>query len=217
MATGAMETAIDRMVDLIQARGGMGIGQVAKELRMGEAQVEEIANVLSDSGMIRIKYTLTGIFVEPNAAALKPKEKEKAVAEAKKRAGIRSLLSQVEAEIAQSETRLRPAQEEAARRMKKVEGLLAEIEKQERNASEEELKSLRMEALGLEKGMRRVGGEMQAVEKQMDGLLGRIREIEGRASKREEDSPKPAAQKTQGLLGRLSNGIQGIFRRKKGG
>lgn len=208
-----METAIDRMVDLVQSKGTMSLSQVAKELRVEETQVEEIANVLADSGMIRIRYTLTGTFIEPKVALLKPRERDKVVAEAKKRAGIRSLLSQVEAEIAQSETMLKPAEDEAVRRMKKMDDLLLEIEKQEREATEEELRTLRSEALGLEKGMKRVGGEMRTVEDQMARLTARIHALETKAPEKAEARKEHGP----GLFSRLFGWIFRIFGRKTGG
>jgi len=203
----AIETAIDRMVDLVQSHGTMSVSQMAKELRIGETQVEEIANVLAESGMIRIRYSLTGTFIEPKEAVLKPKEREKGVAEAKKRAGIRSLLSQVESEISESEGMLKSVEDEVLRRMKRVETLLDEIKAGERGANDDELRILRAEATELERNMGRFSTGMEGVEAEVRRLTERIHSLEAKPQERAQVQGKP------GLFGRLF----GIFGRRKGG
>ncbi len=53
-----MSTVIDRVLDFIQRKGRTTITEVAVSLAISPAQVEHLASILEESGMISVKYAL---------------------------------------------------------------------------------------------------------------------------------------------------------------
>ncbi len=53
-----MSTVIDRVLDFIQRKGRTTITEVAISLALSPSQVEHLASILEESGMIKVKYAL---------------------------------------------------------------------------------------------------------------------------------------------------------------
>lgn len=53
-----MSTVIDRVLDFIQRKGRTTITEVAVSLALNPSQVEHLATILEESGMIKVKYAL---------------------------------------------------------------------------------------------------------------------------------------------------------------
>ncbi len=53
-----MSTVIDRVLDFIQRKGRTTITEVSVSLALNPAQVEHLAAILEESGMIKVKYAL---------------------------------------------------------------------------------------------------------------------------------------------------------------
>jgi hypothetical protein len=53
-----MSTVIDRMLDFIQRKGRTTITEVSVSLALNPSQVEHLAAILEESGMIKVKYAL---------------------------------------------------------------------------------------------------------------------------------------------------------------
>lgn len=53
-----MSTVIDRVLDFIQRKGRTTITEVAISLALNPSQVEHLATILEESGMIKVKYAL---------------------------------------------------------------------------------------------------------------------------------------------------------------
>src|SRR5271157_670934 len=74
-----VETVIDRLVEYVQKKGKVDVKEAANAMALEKDQVEELAEVLKESGMMDISYTLLGTFLiakEPTKEKAKVEEKE---------------------------------------------------------------------------------------------------------------------------------------------
>lgn len=196
-----VETACDRLVELIQEKGRMSLRDTARALNVSEPVIEEIANVLAEQGIVKVRYTLTGTFIE--AVKVGRGEVEKGIAEAKKLVSARKMMEEVGEEVAASERSYRNVEDEAIRRMRKAEELLSGIEEEGRGATEEERAYLLKEAKRLEEVMGHFSSDVKDIREEVAKLTEKIYGFEARTRK---------AERKPGLLGRLF----GKFRGKKG-
>ena len=196
----AVATVIDRLVDLVQARGATNVKDAAKELAISEAQVEEIANVLADSGMIGVRYTLTGVILEPRkVAAAKPA----GLAETAKGAGLSKRMKVLEKELADTERSFRTVSEEIVRRIQQQEAELKAMEGDEEAAGDEELAFMLKEASQLQKAVGRFVFELKGFKEKLDELSERIFEFETRTVKMRGQSPGERKEMRRGLVDRV--------------
>ncbi len=76
-----LDTSIDRLVEFIRLKKSTSVEEAARALSLSAKQVEEIAEILAESGLIHLKYEFSGIRLTPQ---LVNKEESKAPQERKK-------------------------------------------------------------------------------------------------------------------------------------
>ncbi|MBU1197070.1 hypothetical protein KJ765_01010 [Candidatus Micrarchaeota archaeon] len=62
---GKLDTSIDRLVEFIRLKKSTTVDEAARALSLSQKQVEEIAEVLAESGLIHLKYEFSGIRLSP--------------------------------------------------------------------------------------------------------------------------------------------------------
>lgn len=201
-----VETAVDRLVAFVQGRGKTSLRDAARAMGMSEPVIEEIANVLAEQGIIKVRYALMGTFLEP--AGIGKAGVEKGIAEAKKQTGVKRLVDEVEDDVVASEREYKDVEEDAVRRMKAAEDVLSRIEREERYATDDERSYLIREAVKLETIMKHFSREVEDIKEEIDHLTTKIYEMENKAqadkSKGMEKGEKAgSAEKGPGLVGGL--------------
>ena len=200
-----VETAVDRLVAFVQGRGKTSLRDAARAMGMSEPVIEEIANVLAEQGIIKVRYALMGTFLEP--AGIGKAGVEKGIAEAKKQTGVKRLADEVEDDVVASEREYKDVEEDAVRRMKAAEDVLSRIEREERYATDDERSYLIREAVKLETIMKHFSREVEDIKEEIDHLTTKIYEMENKAqadkTKGMETGEKAKAEKGPGLVGGL--------------
>lgn len=200
-----VETAVDRLVAFVQGRGKTSLRDAARAMGMSEPVIEEIANVLAEQGIIKVRYALMGTFLEP--ASIGKAGAEKGIAEAKKQTGVKRLVDEVEDDVVASEREYKDVEEDAVRRMKAAEDVLSRIEREERYATDDERSYLIREAVKLETIMKHFSREVEDIKEEIDHLTTKIYEMENKAqadkTKGMETGEKAKAEKGPGLVGGL--------------
>ena len=205
MAKESFATVIDRLVDFIQARGPTSVKEAAKALAMSEAQIEDIANVLAESGMLRVRYTLTGIFLEPKRILVQASKED-----AKNALVLDARMKTLERELSETESSFSIISDELSVRIRKQEAELGRIEGEEQVASEQELSMILGEASRLEKSVMHFEAKMKELKDQLDSLNAKVRAFEERTIRLR--SQKPMKRK-----GGFLSGLFSVFSRKRSG
>ncbi|MFH1750407.1 MAG: hypothetical protein ABH863_01890 [Candidatus Micrarchaeota archaeon] len=60
-----LDTSIDRLVDFVRLKNSCTVDEVAKSLGLASKQVEELSEILAESGLIDIRYEFSGIRLFP--------------------------------------------------------------------------------------------------------------------------------------------------------
>ncbi|MEW5955459.1 MAG: hypothetical protein AB1626_02895 [Candidatus Micrarchaeota archaeon] len=120
---GSIDTVIDRLNEYVKINGRVEAADAAKALALTADQVERLALVLEQSGLVTVHYTLGGI----QLIARKPKEEKKAGEEAKREDESK----QLELEVMKAGSIIAFMEKDLTRRIKKAEQLLHELESKE--------------------------------------------------------------------------------------
>jgi len=83
----AIETVVDRLYDLVNAKKSVTVREVAKALSISEPQTEKLARLLESSKLVQVNYSLSEIIITiaeeakaaPAAAATEPDPAERAI------------------------------------------------------------------------------------------------------------------------------------------
>lgn len=66
-------TALDKLVNLVNAQSEISVKQVVRALRIGEKDIIEMAKILQEHDIVRIHYTAVGEIVLQKGAKLESK------------------------------------------------------------------------------------------------------------------------------------------------
>lgn len=183
-----METVIDKMVALIQERGEMSVRDVAKALGIGEPRVEELANVLDDTGLIKVRYTLTDVFLSPRKMV--KEEREKVIEEARKKGELRRAIAELNRELSDSEKSFLFIQSDISKRLRRAEEMLGSIRRKEAEASEEDVRFVLKEAQDMEAELIKFSSEVNALRKQVSAFTLKVSDFELQTKAIAERKPK---------------------------
>ncbi len=193
-----VETACDRLLELVQQKGKVSLRDASKDLGVSEPVLEEIANVLAEQKILKVKYGFTGTFFEPMKVT--KEEAEKGISEAKKRASAAKVMDDIGLDVSASERAYRRVEDDVLMRMRKAEELLACIEEEEREATDEERAYLLKEAKKLDEVVKAFGSDIKDIKDEVVKLTEKLREFEAETSKGKKEK-KPGL--LGGLFGRL--------------
>jgi len=120
---GSIDTVIDRLNEYVQINGRVEAADAAKALALTPEQVERLALVLEQSGLVTVHYTLGGI----QLIARKPKEEKREGESGKKEDETK----QLELEVMKAGSIIAFMEKDLTRRIKRAEQLLHELESKE--------------------------------------------------------------------------------------
>lgn len=140
-----METIIDRLVQLVQSEGAASVGDASKALAVNAAQIEKLAMVLEDSGLLRIRYTLRG----PRLFAVQAPKSEvlKRIGNAKKKYADRLLedAQRLERDVKDSESIFRFMERDVLKHLEDAKRVLRAIERERSGLNAQNIDTIKRE------------------------------------------------------------------------
>jgi mevalonate kinase len=137
-----VETVIDRLVEYVQKKGRVDVKEAANAMALEKDQVEELAEVLKESGMMDINYTLLGTFL-----VAKEVTKEKAKVEEKKDRGqMTSMVVALDKDLRDSQKSFEFVEQNIKKRLDKDEDILNQLEGRVHDVSIADMEYLLREA-----------------------------------------------------------------------
>ena len=140
-----IETVIDRLLDFVRSNGKVRLSDAAKALALSPAQVEKLALLLEESGLLEVNYGLTEVTLKEKI--FKPKEDvdtQAAKAAKKKFDAVIEKSKKLEFEVMTSENLLRFIEKDIEKRLYRAELLIKSLEENE-NFSVNELELIEKE------------------------------------------------------------------------
>jgi DNA-binding transcriptional ArsR family regulator len=181
-----MHTLVDRMLSFIQEHNKTTVAELADVFAMDQAQVERLATVLEESGLITMRYAL----LHPGRTELLAIKKNvpaaaKALATAAQRAPearehdfeLREMMKSVDMDMAESQQAMTSLERDVMSRLARTEKLLGEIERRERTAAPADIAFLMKESDTLELMRRDMSSHLKIFETRIEGLGSRIRRV----------------------------------------
>ncbi len=137
-----VETVIDRLVEYVQKKGKVDVKEAANAMALEKDQIEELAEVLKESGMMDVNYTLLGTFL---IAKEPPKEKAK-VEEKKDRGQMTSMMVALDKDLRDSHKSFEFVEQNIRKRLNKDESIVNELEGKVHDVSIADMEYLLREA-----------------------------------------------------------------------
>jgi hypothetical protein len=174
-----VETVIDRLVEYVQKKGKVDVREAANAMALEKDQIEELAEVLKESGMIDINYTLLGTFL-----LAKELTKEKAKVEEKKdRSHMTSMVVALDKDLRDSHKSFEFVEQNIRKRLDKDEIIVNELEGKIHDVSIADMEYLLREA----KELRVVTKHFR---KDIRDLRGKVKSFHEKVKKLEVDTMK---------------------------
>ena len=193
-----MKTIIDKMLEFVQEHGKTTVAEVADVFAMDQVQVEKLASILEESGLITMRYAL----LHPGRTELVSNVRKGAlVKKQEKTAELQEMLKSVESEMDQSQQEILNLERDVMNRLVRVERLLDEVERAEKGANKEDMAFVVKEIEELEKVRRDISAHTLTFEKRVEQLGKRIRNLKR--------SVRP------GILHTIVSSIKGMLPHKK--
>ncbi|MCX6775635.1 MAG: hypothetical protein NT130_02185 [Candidatus Micrarchaeota archaeon] len=120
-----VETVIDRLLEYVQKKGKVDVKEAASAMALEKDQIEELAEVLKESRIIDINYTLLGTYL---IAREPTKEKAHAVEEKKERGKMTSMMVELDKDLRDSQKSFEFVEQNIRKRLDKDEVIIAEVE-----------------------------------------------------------------------------------------
>ncbi|MEW6328620.1 MAG: hypothetical protein AB1468_00735, partial [Candidatus Micrarchaeota archaeon] len=171
-----IETIIDRVVEYVKSKERANIRDVAKALALKPEQIERLLNVLEESGLVSVRYGITG---SAELVAKKSISERIELVKVKKESELlREAIRHAEMEVKDSEQTLEFMEREISRRLGIAEKLLDTVKAQERGASGEDLNYLMKEARELEMTLEKFNVGMKTMRGRVFNFAHKVREFE---------------------------------------
>ncbi len=171
-----IETIIDRVVEYVKSKERANIHEVAKALAIKPEQIERLLNVLEESGLVSVRYSITGT---ADLVAKKSVVERIELVKAKKECELmREAIKHAEMEVKDSEETLEFMEKEISRRLGIAEKLLDTVKSQESGASGEDLRYLMKEAHELEMTLEKFNIGMKTMRGRVFNFAHKVREFE---------------------------------------
>jgi len=120
-----VETVIDRLLEYVQKKGKVDVKEAASAMALEKDQIEELAEVLKESRIIDINYTLLGTYL----IAREPTKEKAHVAEEKKERGkMASMMVELDKDLRDSQKSFEFVEQNIRKRLDKDEVIIAEVE-----------------------------------------------------------------------------------------
>jgi len=184
--TGEMHTLVDRMLSFIQEHGKTTVAELADVFAMDQAQVERLASVLEESGLITMRYALlhpgrTELIAvkRKQAGAAKPvlTALQQAAESREHDFELREMIKGVDLDMQESQQAMTALERDVLTKLARIEKVLGEIERRERTASLSDIDFLMKEADALELMRRDMSSHLKVFNARIDGVGSRIKRV----------------------------------------
>lgn len=188
-----MHTLVDRMLGFIQEHGKTTVAEIADVFAMDQAQVERLASVLEESGLISMRYALlhpgrTELISlrkpekgaeagQPAQSSSLPKRAQSAASGEHHDFELRDMMKGVDADMQESQAALNTIERDVLSRLFRIEKTLTEIERKERSASKVDIDYLMVEADALEKMRKDMTAKIKTFDARIISVGSRIRHV----------------------------------------
>lgn len=210
-----IETSIDRLLNYVRAKGQVELYSAAQAMALPPAQVEKIAGMLEQSGLLEVRYRLTGILLVAKDHA----QPEQKVALERKASVLKEQEQRLEREVKDSERLVEFVEEDLMKRLHSAENALTEIENTG-EFTEEELRTLREEIDTLRVEVDAVRQRTKLLEHEEEEFLQRLTQFSHQLNMLKSREVMLTLQvRKGGRIHRFFKGIwswfRGLFRRRK--
>jgi hypothetical protein len=201
-----VETTIDKLVDFVQKKGKVSMQEAAKTLALEVNQLEELADVLQEGGLIEVKYGITGAFlISKRINKEQAKENVKKIKENEDK--IKVLANVIAKYLWDSEKSFEFIDENIEKRLIRNEEMIASLERDIKGASVADMEYLIKEAMELEKIGEKFDEEVRRLRDRIVAFNTKTKELEVEARKAEEErlgpqKPPTLSQKIKKMFGR---------------
>ena len=182
-----VETVIDRLLDYVQKKGKVDVKEAAKAMALEKDQVEELAEVLRESGMMEINYTLLATYLIP-----KEPTKEKVKGEEKKERGkMASLIVTLDKDLRESHKSFEFVEQNIKRRLEKDEVILDELESKVHDISIADMEYMLREAKELRVVTKHFRKDIRALREKVKNFHEKVKNLEVETMKAESERLGP--------------------------
>ena len=183
VSEGEMHTLVDRMLAYIQERGKTTVAELSETFAISHEQVEKLATVLEDSGLVSMRYAL----IHPGRTELISLHKPPATLD--KRAGtssepkamhdseVRDMMRDVDLELQDAQQQLNNIEQDVINRLVKINSTLSVIERDEKTAKPGDIDYLVREAEALESIRKAMSSRLRVFESRLEEVGRRIRAV----------------------------------------
>lgn len=168
MGEESIVTIIDRLVDFVKMRKTAQVNEAARALGMSPGHVEKLARLLEDSGLIEVRYSLSGTELVAVEGIKKPEKKKE------EKQAARSSVN-VSEWIRESQRVFEFLEVDVLKRITATETLLSRIERE--GVSEEDRKKIMAELSEVAKSMDSLERELEEVRKKESSFRNRLAEF----------------------------------------
>ncbi|NYZ78654.1 hypothetical protein H0N99_00740 [Candidatus Micrarchaeota archaeon] len=182
-----VETVIDRLVEYVQKKGKVDVKEAANVMALEKDQVEELAEVLKESGMMDISYTLLGTFL---IAKELPKEKAK-VEEKKDRSQMTSMMVTLDKDLRDSHKSFEFVEQNIRKRLDKDEDIMNELEGKVHDVSIADMEYLLREARELRVVTKHFRKDIRDLREKVKKFHERVKKLEVETMKAEQERLGP--------------------------
>lgn len=182
-----VETVIDRLVEYVQKKGKVDVKEAANAMALEKDQIEELAEVLKESGMMDINYTLLGTYL---IAKEPPKEKAK-VEEKKDRSQMTSMVVALDRDLRDSQKSFEFVEENIRKRLDKDEGIVNELQGRVHEVSIADMEYLLREARELRVVTKHFRKDIKGLREKVKKFHERVKVLEVETMKAEQERLGP--------------------------
>ncbi|MEM3030482.1 MAG: hypothetical protein QXH27_01995 [Candidatus Micrarchaeia archaeon] len=203
---GEMRTVIDRVVEFIKEKKRATVAEVAEALALERDDVEKLADILEESGLVSVRYSL----LHPGKTELIIRERAPAPAK-KELAGLSEMLESLDSDVRASEKRFLSVEDDILTRLRRAEETLEALEEAEKGASPEEAARLVREGEALEGVLADFDRKVDVLERRIEGFKRRIAVFKARSASLGRKGPLA---RLAGFFDRMARVIaRSVFRR----
>ncbi len=176
-----LDTSIDRLVEFVRMKKSCTVDQVAKSLGAPVKQIEELAEILAESGLIDVRYEFSGIRLSPKIVK-KETEEERNKGVSKKLTTIERL-DGIKRELNDAEKMFEFSEKDIRRKVDNAKVHFKEIEKLDLSA--ENSNALRNKMKELDSSIKVFEDKIDSLEKAALDMRKEVDEFEAEIGKHE--------------------------------
>lgn len=183
-----VETVIDRLLEYVQKKGKVDAKEAAHAMALERDQVEELAEVLKDSGMIDVNYTLLGTFLIAKEVV---KEKGKKEEKGKERSAMAGMVVSVDKDLRESHKSFEFVEQNIKKRLEKDEAIIGELEGKVRDVSIADMEYLLREARELKVVTKHLRRDIKSLKVRVGEFYDKVKKLEVETMKAEAERLGP--------------------------